>query len=165
MGMFLKPEVLLLLLDWAGAKVDIFIACVLGDNDRVAAMLQADPALVHARTGEDHVLQTDLTPLHLAARQGHLSIATLLLDAGADVNAQASQSMGLTPLHLAIWKGRREVLRILPDMPRLLLERGADITIRDTVKGLTPLEWAELDDTEMDRKDIASLLREIGATA
>jgi ankyrin repeat protein len=164
--MFVKPNVLLLLLDRAGVQIDVFLACMLGDIDKVKVFISAEPALVHARTDTDHVLQPDLTPLHIAARYGHTAIATLLLDAGAAVNARAPAVKNMTPLHLAVWKGPRDVLRMLTDVPRLLLERGADVAARDSERNMTPLEWAEADDLgdELDRRDVATLLREYGAT-
>src|SRR4029453_6054738 len=99
-------------------------------------------------------------------RYGHTSIAALLMDSGADVNARAPAVKNMTPLNLAIWKGPRDVLKMLTDVPRLLLERGADVAARDSERNMTPLEWAEADDLgdELDRHDVATLLREYGAT-
>jgi RNA polymerase sigma factor (sigma-70 family) len=177
-----NPKVLRFLLDRAGVEVDIFLACVLGDMKQVAAALKSDASLVQARTGVEHVLETDFTPLHLAAKYGHTEIAKLLLEAGADVNAKAPTVYNMTPLHLAVWLGRKEepetlpemsqflqkpgVLRLLPEMPRLLLEHGADVNARDSERALTPLGWAEAKhEDETDRSEVIALLREFGAEA
>ena len=166
------------LLDYAGVKGDIFLACVLGETEQVTTILQSDPTLVHAQTDVGHVLEPGLTALHLAAEFGHVEIARLLLEHGADVNARASGVKDMTPLHIAIWRGRRElqikpmtelvqdygVKHLLPDIPRLLLEHGADVNTRDSERNLTPLGWAqaELED-ETDRSQVAALLKEFGA--
>ena len=58
-----------------------------------------------------------VTALHIAAREGHLEVVRLLLQAGADKDA--SNGDGLTALHFAARPGHSEVVR-------LLLEAGAD---------------------------------------
>ena len=62
------------------------------------------------------------TPLHVALRYGHEDIAQLLLEHGADGNAEDCNNM--TPLHLSSEYGYVEVARII-------LERGADTEILD----------------------------------
>ena len=62
------------------------------------------------------------TPLGGVAFKGYLEVATLLLDAGADLNAD--QGGGTTPLMLASLFGRTE-------MVRLLKQRGADAKTRN----------------------------------
>ena len=56
------------------------------------------------------------TALHMAARRGHVTVATALLDAGADIDARDSR--GVTPL------GRARNCR-KPAVAALLIERGA----------------------------------------
>jgi ankyrin repeat protein len=62
-----------------GATIDAHAAARLGFLDRLAAFLDADPALVRAPGGDGQ------TPLHFAAT---VEIAALLLDRGADVDAR-----------------------------------------------------------------------------
>jgi len=57
------------------------------------------------------------TLLHLVSAHGHLNIARLLVDRGADMNAKVQDLW--TPLHLASHNGRLEVVQ--------LLERGASV--------------------------------------
>ena len=82
------------------------------------------------------------TALHLAARNGDLSLTTLLLDRGADVNSLGPYSE--TPLHSATRAGRRTVAAEL-------IRRGASLDSRafyggttDT-GGNTPLHLAAYD--------------------
>jgi hypothetical protein len=58
------------------------------------------------------------TPLHYAACHGHIEIARLLLQNGAEVNAKCNG--GSTPLHSAAAHGHVEILH-------LLVENGADL--------------------------------------
>jgi ankyrin repeat protein len=73
-----------------------------------------------------------LTPLILAAREGHLELAEVLLDAAAGVDAAAGD--GKTALALAIYNGNY-------DVASLLVDRGADVNIPDAQR-FTPLFWA-----------------------
>jgi uncharacterized protein len=73
-----------------------------------------------------------LTPLTLAAREGDVELARLLLDAGADVNAVAGD--GKTPLAIAAFNGNYEVASFLVD-------RKADVNKADAQR-FTPLFWA-----------------------
>jgi len=62
-----------------GATVDAHAAARLGMIDRLRAILDADPAAVHARGGDGQ------TPLHFAST---VEIADILLDRAADPNAE-----------------------------------------------------------------------------
>jgi hypothetical protein len=70
------------------------------------------------------------TPLHHAAAFGSLDTMTLLIDAGADVNARNNR--GSTPLHWAIHDEAKV---------RLLLSRGAAVNAKQA-EGRTPLYLA-----------------------
>ncbi len=60
----------------------------------------------------------EFTPLHSAAMLGHAAACEVLLEAGADVNAQ-TQPQGYAPLHSAAFAGHVEAIRVL-------LAHGAD---------------------------------------
>lgn len=75
------------------------------------------------------------TPLHFAARCGHVVFAELLMVNGADVDARCRA--GITPLYYAVRKGRTA-------MAELLLAHGADVNARpqggDSLLRLVPNE-------------------------
>ena len=68
-----------------------------------------------------------------AVRQGDLALVTSLLDQGADVNAKFRY--GATALFKAAERGHTEIVK-------LLLARGADVTVKDTFYGATAMSWA-----------------------
>ena len=133
------------------SALDVFEACALGDTERLAALLDGDPALVNAVADDgfgplglasffDHEPAVRLLlargarvdqasangmrvmPLHSAAAACSVVIARLLLERGAPVNAP--QGGGFTPLMEAALNGQMELIE-------LLLSSGADPTLRD----------------------------------
>jgi ankyrin repeat protein len=66
-----------------------------GDGDRVQSIVDRDPALVNQRDS------SGATPLHYATLLAHRAIVQLLLDHGANINAQDSE-FGATPAGWAI---------------------------------------------------------------
>ena len=162
-----------LLLARLGWETDIFWAAIMGDEARAGGLLAADATLAKARSAADHVLGGGLSALHLAAQGGHIALMTALLAAGADIDARDDR--GYTPLHFAVCFGPREFLdplpalsaaaqdrgvyRLLTDVPRFLLEQGADLRARDAVDRQTPLELARSAfEDETDRSDVIALL-------
>jgi ankyrin repeat protein len=126
--------------------LDVFEAASFGDLDRLTALMEADPALATAVSGDGFtalhfaafftqpgaaalLLARGAIPdahgsgwmtgtaLHSAATSGSVEIACQLLEAGADPNAR--QSHGWTPLHSAAQNGNAV-------LTALLLERDAD---------------------------------------
>ena len=77
----------------AGPDLDIFDAAALGLVNQLEIMLSLDPSLAVA-TRPDAT-----TPLHLAARYGHVAAGRRLFDAGAD--ATALDAAGRSPADLA----------------------------------------------------------------
>ena len=88
-----------------GASLDICTAAMLGMKDRVAAFLQADPALAHA-TGAHGI-----PVLFYPAISGQREVAELLVARGANPNARDHR--GKTPLQLAVEAGRTEMADLL----------------------------------------------------
>ncbi|KAK1758303.1 ankyrin repeat-containing domain protein [Echria macrotheca] len=75
------------------------------------------------------------TPLMTASRCGHIEVARLLLDHGADVNAQRGFDH-FTPLHFAIQRGGGDQA-----LAELLISRGARLNAGDD-EGFRPLTYA-----------------------
>ena len=73
-----------------------------------------------------------LTPLMLAAREGHLELTRILLRSGADIDAGAGD--GKTALSIAIFNGNYA-------LASLLVDNQADVNKAD-VQRFTPLFWA-----------------------
>lgn len=73
------------------------------------------------------------TPLHGAARNGHLEIVQKLLAKGADPNAKNEN--GYTALHFTSQAGKLEVIRAL------LADKRTEINIKDNLRR-TPLYFA-----------------------
>jgi ankyrin repeat protein len=173
-----KPE-LVDMLRAARTSLDLFeAASVAGAEDRGAELLAADPALATAWSGDgftalhlaaffdrepmarlllergadrDAVARNPMSvrPLHSAAASRSGAIVALLLDRGADVNAQ--QAGGWTALHAAAMFGD------LPMVERLL-DRGAEAG-RANDQGKTALDLA----VEKGHTEVAAVLR--GRTA
>jgi ankyrin repeat protein len=108
-------------------------AIVLGDQARLAVLLQQHPALVHERSTRDH----HSTLLHYVSANGVedfrqktpaniVDIAGMLLDAGADVNATSeAYGGGSTTLGLVATSVHPEAAGVQIPLLELLLARGA----------------------------------------
>ena len=102
-------------------------AAYAGDLEQVKALLTDHPDWVFST-----VEVFGLTPLHMAAGQGHKDVAALLLINEAEVNAK--DNGGWTALQSATFGGHTEVAA-------LLLGKKADVDFEDN-KGWTPLHHA-----------------------
>jgi ankyrin repeat protein len=111
----------------AGARVDTFVACALGDLGTVRRLLKKSPEDATGRdpgglTALQCCAATRLFKGDLRARRRLLEIATLLLDSGADPNAKTkSWSHEIDAAYLAVSARNAEMLE-------LLLARGGDAT-------------------------------------
>lgn len=72
------------------------------------------------------------SPLHMAAQNGHVTTAEVLLRAG--ISRDARTKVDRTPLHVAAQEGHLDVVE-------LLLKHSADIEAKDMLR-MTPLHWA-----------------------
>jgi RNA polymerase sigma factor (sigma-70 family) len=133
---------------------DIFAACAHGDVAAVTRLLDEDHSLVAARLPGGagvHRVSIGTTPLHVAAVRGEQQIATLLIQRGADVNAQSGENQA-APLHVAAAGGHFDVVRTL-------VTAGADTKIRDGAFAATPEEWARF----FGHSALGDLLRRLSA--
>ena len=135
-----------------GAEIDILTASHFGMLGVVQDLLEDNPFRATA------VDSDGLTPLHWAARprrgskDSFIRITELLIQHGADVNAQGEAYGNWTPMHtLAEWAGYL-------DQADLMLKAGAKINA-ETNLGWTPLDFA----VDRDRKDMIEYLRGKGA--
>lgn len=85
------------------------------------------------------------TPLHYAAKFGHISCLNYLIANGANVNA--TDNSGCTALHVAAYHGQLELLK-------KLIDAGGNPAISDST-GLTALKCAEMES----HKDCISYLK------
>jgi uncharacterized protein len=108
--------------------LDIFEAAAFGDADRLTEVLEADPGVVNARSGDG------FTPLHFAAFFGGADVTRLLLARGAEVDAAGTGWMTGTALHSAASASQEE-------SAVALLGAGADPNARQA-QGWTPLHSA-----------------------
>jgi ankyrin repeat protein len=144
-----------------GADVDVFAAAAVNKADRLALLLR-DPDAINRHShdgwtplalaahfgarasaklllaaGADLSVRsknpTGNTPLHAAVAGKRHELVELLVEAGADVNAQDAD--GWTPLNLAAHEG-------IPETVSLLLANRADPTIPAN-NGQTPVQTAE----------------------
>ncbi|HEY7076781.1 MAG TPA: ankyrin repeat domain-containing protein [Solirubrobacteraceae bacterium] len=126
----------------AGPPLDALELAAVGDAEGLRARL---PAELHARAPDG------FTPLHYAAFFGGVGAVRVLLEAGADPDADAENALHVRPLHSAAARGDRE-------SARLLLEAGADPNPRQD-GGYTPLHSA----AHSDDAALAALLLAHGA--
>jgi ankyrin repeat protein len=75
------------------------------------------------------------TPLIVAARDNHLDIVKLLLDAGAEVDVFDWVFKGY-PIHKATYNGRPDVLKTLLESPKM---NAKVINVQGQINGYTPL--------------------------
>ncbi len=125
-------------------------------------------------SGIDTRSEKGMTPLHLAAREGHKDTVEFLITRGADINVHGG---GAKPVWFAMKSGHRDVVelliqkgaKVLPmklaacfgDTERVskLIREGADVNAKGAGKGRTALHWA----VAHGHKDTAELLIKNGA--
>jgi ankyrin repeat protein len=106
-----RPEIAEVLLR-ARPPLDGLDHAALGQAEDLRRDVEADPELVRRRSADG------FTALHYACFFGGAAAAAVLIEAGADPNAEAANTMRVRPLHSAAAAGDAEAAR-------LLLEAGA----------------------------------------
>lgn len=110
-------------------ETQLHVACISGNVEAVEKLLVAG----HSTQVRDHF---GWTPLHEAANHGHIEVAKLLLQHGADVNDPGSlMCQGVTPLHDAASCGNTSMMQ-------LLIEHGANVELKAN-EGDTVLDCLE----------------------
>lgn len=127
-------------------RVNEFAERLESDRDLVSRRF---PELDFGVTAERLLTLRGATLLHVAAEYGALDAARALLDRGADVNARAmidaSGVGGQTAIfHAATQPGNAGIM-----MVRLLIERGADMSMRATLPGHYEREGEVVDCTPL----------------
>jgi ankyrin repeat protein len=122
------------LMESAAAGNVTAVRLLLGKGANVNAVSQAIGTAPGPDPKSGPVNLRSYTPLLLAASSGSPGLIAMLLDAGADINATDARK--LTPLMLATAADHQNL-----DVMRLLIQRGADQTLRGTQLG-TAAEWA-----------------------
>uniref|UniRef100_A0A8C0UHD9 Ankyrin 1 n=1 Tax=Cyanistes caeruleus TaxID=156563 RepID=A0A8C0UHD9_CYACU len=108
------------------------------------------PALPLTCQVGDLTVSSGLTPLHLAAQEGHVLVADVLVKHGVTVDAMTR--MGYTPLHVASHYGNIKLVKFL-------LQHQADVNAK-TKLGYTPLHQA----AQQGHTDVVTLLLKHGAS-
>lgn len=132
--------VLVLLVVLGGCAVPLLNAAASGDTPTVLQLLN------HGHHANEALPIIGTRPLTLAAAYGHADVVRVLLEHGAEVNAE--DFTGWTALHAGSFTGD-------PGTISLLLDRGA-VSRRDRWFLRSPLKIAET----LDHKDIIPLLQE-----
>jgi ankyrin repeat protein len=147
-GQTMARDFLLAELSRQAILLDVFEASATGNLARLSELLDSEPSVSHARSGDGW------TPLHLAAAFGNPACVAALLRGGADVTAISFNAQANQPLHAALALGCDSAT------VRLLLDHGADPNATQA-GGFTPLFSA----AAANRRDLAELLLGRGADA
>jgi ankyrin repeat protein len=102
---------------------------ILCDKDKMALWLLENGVTVNIESREG------MSPLFCAIRRRNIELVKVLIEKGANVNAQIVNMDGLTPLHSAVMVKSLKILQIL-------LENGADVTASCNIYNQTPVHVA-----------------------
>ncbi|KAJ7582105.1 ankyrin repeat-containing domain protein [Mycena floridula] len=97
--------------DWGYPKCALAVAARVGSVEFITLLLHL-PGL-DPNSGEDH-----MTPLHYAAKEGHLEVVAPLMQ-HADINVNSRDFNGNTPLHIALSGGHQKTAELLLGHPEI----------------------------------------------
>jgi uncharacterized protein len=140
-GQVLVRDFLIARLAADGIALDIFEAGAVGDEARLAALLDAEPELIHSFSGDGW------TPLHLAAGFGTPPGVAALIKAGAAIDTVSRNPQQNQPLHAALALDKNA------ETVELLLVRGAPVNSAQA-GGFTPIFSAAI----ANRRDLVEML-------
>ncbi|KAI3690287.1 hypothetical protein L2E82_48267 [Cichorium intybus] len=83
-----------------------------------------------------------VTPLHLAAKGGHVKVMDALLERGANIDARTKGACGWTPLHTAAKEKNRKAITFLIENGAFLPDNMEDTRFNPPVHYCHGLEWA-----------------------
>jgi len=132
------------------ANADVAKADVKGDPPLVEAILSGNPKAVELMLGKGQADPNQssgelrMTPLMIAAKNGHAEIIRVLLDRRADLERR--DFLGETALYWAIHENKKEVVEVL---------RASGANLNDVISGHSALQVAIGEDQE----EIAEYLR------
>lgn len=134
------------------AEVEAAIAAGADVNKRSAVpLISLGPPSGYNKEGDlNYVEGASWTPLIYTVFNGHVDVARLLLNEGAD--AEARDHCGLTALMFAILKKNKEIVNCL-------IDGGASIETHEDIFGMTSAMWAVIHGD----KDLVELLIKKGA--
>lgn len=122
-----------------GANVDIGMAAVKGDLERVRELLDQDPSLANRVSDYGSYYLGCGAPIKNAAAEGHIEVVKLLLARGADPNLPEE---GIAPrghaLYSAVANGHYEIAKLLLEhgaYPNVEVESSADTLSRAIMSG------------------------------
>lgn len=118
-------------------------AAYMGDVHRVMTCLQENPGI-----NLDALSADGSSALYIACTNGHSSVASVLIRAGADANLRCGPTE-LTPLHASVSGGHIGMLR-------QLVEAGGDLSIRAS-RGLAVAHLAVLADSQEGLHEVVKL--------
>ena len=124
---FGHEDMLALLMERSPERLQLALACELGDEESSRRMLAGRPDLARSLDAND------IRKLAHAARNNNAAAVRLMLDAGWPRDARGQQNG--TALHWAAWHGNLA-------MARALIERGAPLDLHGDDYDMAPIGWA-----------------------
>ncbi len=125
-----KPNDIYKLLIERGAYLDINMAALKGNIDRVRELLDADPLLVNKNDAYVTYYAGSASPIKNAVLSRNIEMVKLLIDRGADVNIpEESIAPKGHALHSAVCNGDIEIVKLLLEhgaYPNVPVESSAD---------------------------------------
>lgn len=127
-----------------------------GDNNEQKKKKFQALSIINQRA---HKPSTDRTPLHYAARNGHLSTCTLLIEKYGAISHPMAIG-GVTPLQLAVWQNRLDVVEYLVTINgvHVVHERnGYDCGLAHWIGLIPKKRWSNNNDIDNDGSGVLPL--------